>query len=201
MNLAALPVANSCPSTPGLYFARMSCTGGSRSADNAATCGGPSDPGGAARRAVQHAFGRVLHPERIWRANPRLHVVNRPRVARTHFGGLHPHVLVEVRVHEHVLLIDDTGRRQLDVFRHRHDDVRRSNRPPVVEHHRRGSILRIALGRALLGPGRDGRDLRRRSAPSHSRSDRSSDPQTMAASSWSQRLWPWPAHTGAFPRT
>ncbi len=33
MNFAALPTVKFCPATPGLYFARMSCTGSGPLAD------------------------------------------------------------------------------------------------------------------------------------------------------------------------
>ena len=111
------------------------------------------------RRRVENAFRRVLHPGRSGRTDPRLHVMDDLRVAGSHFRGFHPYVLVEVRGDEHVLLIDDAGRRNVDVLRHGHDDVGLADRPALTEIDQSRLILRLTFRRTLFGPRRNRRDV------------------------------------------
>ena len=171
MNFAALPVVNSWPSTPGLYFARMSCTGlmpaRRRSWNLPAERRPPA--GLAARRIVELAFGRILHPRRSRRPDPRLHVVHHLRIARADLGRVDPHVVVEMRVDQHVLLIDRAGGRNAPARAgtarrcraFRWSSRRRS--PPA-----RACPFRIAFSRALFGPCGNGGNLVVASALWHS---------------------------------
>ena len=67
MNFAALPTVNVCPATPGLYFARMSCTGSGPLADGCGTdlsapsprCGTYNSPSGTFASHVELG-GRMI---------------------------------------------------------------------------------------------------------------------------------------------
>ena len=120
---------------------------------------------GVAAEDVAMTFGlvrftgdRVLHPLRSGRPHPHLAVMEHCRIAGTHLRGRDPHVRREVRLHEHVLVVDGAARRQLERLRHLDDDVG-LDVPAAVEGDRRRGIGFVARGCAVIDPRVQRRDL------------------------------------------
>ena len=80
------------------------------------------------------------------------------RIAGTHLRGRDPHVRREVRLHEHVLVVDGAACRQLERLRHLDDDVG-LDVPAGGERERRRGVGFVARRRAAIGPRVQRRDL------------------------------------------
>ena len=109
MNFAALPVVNSWPSTPGCTWQDV-LHRRYPVADKGACCGAPSI---RRRRAAGYTSPLPAHLSsmRNSRTDPRFMWCTARAFAWPYFGRLHPHLFLEARVHQHVVLIDDAGRR------------------------------------------------------------------------------------------
>jgi hypothetical protein len=80
-------------------------------------------------------------------------------VGRPHFRRLHPRVPSKARRHDHMLIVDDSRRRNFEWFGQFENEIGLADLPAFEELHRRGHVSRVAFRCSRLHPGSYSVDL------------------------------------------